>query len=120
LVAATHVAALLRHRRGNPGTFRRRDILLISPRLVGGIVTQSVNRRLAGFAAQLFIANIDVAIAHDCHPLLEVRRNSTHDCMERLQSGWCESDVPVLRFTVVAPQTEAFHQRKVDKASMDV
>jgi hypothetical protein len=33
-----------------------------------------------------------------------------------LQSGWCESDVPVLRFTVVAPQTEAFHQRNVKKS----
>ena len=71
LVAATDVAALLRHRAGNPGPFRPQGIVLIDPRL--GSRTQNFNRWLAGFAGRVFIANIDVAIAHDCHPLLEVR-----------------------------------------------
>jgi hypothetical protein len=74
LIAATDVAALLRHRSRNPGTLRPQGILPVDPRLAGA-VTKNFNRWLAGFAGQLFIANIDVAIAHDCHPLLEVRRN---------------------------------------------
>jgi hypothetical protein len=89
LVAAADVAALLRHRPGHPGTFRSQQILSQGRRRLdrrpGSVVCEDFNRWLTGSAGQPFIANIDVAIAHDCHPLLEVRRNSTHDCMERLQ-----------------------------------
>jgi hypothetical protein len=34
----------------------------------------------------------------------------------KVASGWCESDVPMLRFTAFALQTGAFHQTKVKKS----
>jgi len=37
---------------------------------------QIFNRRLAGFAGRGFIANIDVAIDHDCYPLLRRVHNA--------------------------------------------
>jgi hypothetical protein len=72
LVTAPVVAALLRHRAGNPRPFGPKGIWLVDPR--GG--PRSFNRQLAGFAGRVIIANIDVAITHDCHPLLEVRHNA--------------------------------------------
>jgi hypothetical protein len=37
---------------------------------------QPLDDRLVGAAGRGLIANIDVAIAHDGHPLLEVRHNA--------------------------------------------
>jgi hypothetical protein len=75
LVAA--VTALLRHRATNLGPLCFRGILSIDP-LLGGAVTlrHTLNTRLAGFAGRGLIANIDVAIAHDCYPLLKVHHNA--------------------------------------------
>jgi hypothetical protein len=51
------VATLLRHRGRNPRPFRLEGIWSVDP-------------QLAGLAGRGFIANIDVAIAHDKNPLL--------------------------------------------------
>jgi hypothetical protein len=72
LVAPAVVAALLSHGAGNPGPFRPKGILLIDPRTG----TRSFNHWQAGFAGRVFFANVDVAITHDCHPLLKIRHNA--------------------------------------------
>jgi hypothetical protein len=55
LIAAAAVAVLLRHRATNPWPLRFRR---------------------AGFAGRGFVANIAVAIAHDCYPLLKLSHNA--------------------------------------------
>jgi hypothetical protein len=89
MVVAAHVGALLRHGPGNSRTFGFRKTLAVEKTLPidrwpGRAVSRDFNRWLAGFAGQPFIANIDVVIAHDCHPSLEYV--TTHECMERLQA----------------------------------
>jgi hypothetical protein len=100
LVAATEVTALLRHRPGNPGTLRPqwilRWILPLDPRL-GGAVSQNFNRWLAGLAGQLFIANIDVAIAHDGYPFFEVKHNVR--LPKRVASPGVKSAATMFRFS---------------------
>jgi hypothetical protein len=68
LIPATDVAALLRHRATNLGRFP----------LFGRAVTlrHTLNYRPAGFAGRGFIANIDVALSHDCYPLLNLHHNA--------------------------------------------
>jgi hypothetical protein len=65
LVAATIVAALLRHRATNSALPCFEGIVLLAVALC-----HAFHDRLAGFAGRGFIANINVAIAHDCYPLL--------------------------------------------------
>jgi hypothetical protein len=55
LIAAAAIAVLLRHRATNPWPLRFRR---------------------AGFAGRGFVANIAVAIAHDCYPLLKLNHNA--------------------------------------------
>src|SRR5450631_1118357 len=83
LVAAAAVAALLRHRAANPFCFR--GIWLVDPQLGRAFShSQIFADRLAGFAGRVFLANIDVAIAHDCYPLLV--SDTILNCPEKLHS----------------------------------
>jgi hypothetical protein len=77
LVAATAVAALLRH---------------------GGAESRRFRSRLARFAGRGLIANIDVAIAHDCYPLLKLFDNAR--LPQKVARGSIESRAPAFRFTV--------------------
>jgi hypothetical protein len=71
LIAATAVAALLRHCDTNPWPFFLQGIWFVDPQLGTTVgLRQTPNNRLAGLAGRGFIANIDVAIAHDENPLL--------------------------------------------------
>ena len=75
LVAA--VAALLRHRAANLRALGFQRILFVDPRLGRAVTSgQTVEDRLAGFAGRGFIANIDVAIAHDWNPWLSWDHNA--------------------------------------------
>jgi hypothetical protein len=66
IIAATAVAALLRHRGTYPCPMRFQWILSADPQLgraVGPV--QPLSDGLAGFASGGFVANIEVAIAQD-------------------------------------------------------
>jgi hypothetical protein len=77
LVAPAAVAALLRHRATNPRPLGFRCNRLVDPPLGRAVALCRLrNYRLAGFAGRGFIANIDVAIAHDCYPLLKLHHNA--------------------------------------------
>jgi hypothetical protein len=67
-IARTALIALLCHRTADPPPFAG------LPRSGFG-TGQTLNGRLAGFASRSGIANFDVAIAHDCHPLLTSDHN---------------------------------------------
>jgi len=67
-VAATAFIALLCHRTANP--------LPRLAHLLHARAMQTLNDRLAGFAGRGGIANFNVAIAHDCHPLLTSDHNA--------------------------------------------
>jgi hypothetical protein len=70
LVAGTALIALLCHRTADPlPRFARL-------RQSGVQTRQTLNDRLAGFAGRGGIANFNVAIAHDCHPLLKSDHNA--------------------------------------------
>ncbi|MGC2809248.1 MAG: hypothetical protein WA303_02595 [Bradyrhizobium sp.] len=70
LVAGTAFIALLCHRTTDPlPRFARL-------RQSGVRTRQTLNDRLAGFAGRGGIANFNVAIAHDCHPLLKSDHNA--------------------------------------------
>ena len=69
------VAALLRHRATKAAGSCLQGFL--DPRLGEPSIPAKRSHRLAGFAGRGCIANIDVAIAHDCYPLSEeVRHNA--------------------------------------------
>ncbi len=69
LVAATAVAALLRHRGANPRPFFLQRRWFAGPQLGGAAgPCRTLDDRLAGSAGRGFLANIDVAIAHDKIP----------------------------------------------------
>jgi hypothetical protein len=88
---AAKLAALLRHGAANAWGVRGR----IDPRF-GRAGSPTFNYRLTGFAGRGRIANIDVAITHDCCPLFEERkqRASTRKVARRST----ESGGPKLRF----------------------
>jgi hypothetical protein len=72
-VAAAAIAALLRHRAANLFRFRR----TCSPNFGRHIgCNRTFDDRLAGFAGRAFASNIDVALAHDCYPLLGSDHNA--------------------------------------------
>jgi hypothetical protein len=100
-IAATAVAALLQHRAANLGPLRFQGIGFVDPQL-GSIVTpsQSLNDWRAGFAGRGFIANIDVAIAHDCYPLLNLLQRQLP---RKVARGLIGSAAPQFWFTVVRP-----------------
>jgi hypothetical protein len=67
-VAGPALIALLCHRTADP--------LPLAGLPQSGVGTgQTFNGRLAGFASRSGIANFNVAIAHDCHPLLTSDHN---------------------------------------------
>jgi hypothetical protein len=80
LVAATAVAALLRHCAADLGARPRemlRRIVVIDPQ-IGQVAApkQTLRRRRARFAGRGFLANVDVVSAHDCDPLLKSNNNA--------------------------------------------
>jgi hypothetical protein len=64
---AAKFAALLRHGATTP---------FLQGRVDPQFGRADISRRLAGFAGRGFIANVDVAIAHDCDPLLRRFHNA--------------------------------------------
>ena len=60
--------ALLCHRTADP-------LPLAALPQIGFETAQTLNGRLARFAGRSGIANFNVAIAHDCHPLLPFDHN---------------------------------------------
>jgi hypothetical protein len=87
-VAATAVATLLRHRATNLWPFR-----------LHGILSVGSQPGSAGSAGRGFIANIDVAIAHDWNPLLKLDDNAR--LLIKIAVRSVESADQVLRFTAV-------------------
>jgi hypothetical protein len=69
-VAGAAFIALLRHRPADPLPRLAR----LPQRDVG--TRQTLNDWLAGFAGRGGVANLNVAIAHDCHPLLKSDHNA--------------------------------------------
>jgi hypothetical protein len=110
----TAVAALLRHGTTNLYLFCFQGILFAYPGLGRAITpSQLLNDRLCGFAGRDFIANIDGATAHDCHPLLKLGQNAQAPRMVAGRS--IESAAVMLRFTGAELRRRLLDLRKVKK-----
>ena len=94
------VPALLRHGATNPDPFSFRGSYLVDPRLGGNAACGQTLDRLSGFAGRGFIANIDVAIAHEQNPLQMLRHNAQLNGKVAAY-GSNVSLKPLLRFTAV-------------------
>jgi hypothetical protein len=68
-----------------------------------------VNYRVAGFAGRSLFANVDVAIAHDCYPLLKSHHNA--QLLRKVACDQRRSLAAPLRFTV-ADQPGGFSTRE--------
>jgi hypothetical protein len=69
-----------------------------------------LNDGLSGFAGRGFIANIDVATAHDCYPLLKVDHNA--QLPTKVAHEPSESAAPMLGFTGIKRATTGFFTRQ--------
>jgi hypothetical protein len=115
LVAPAAVAALLRHRATNPWPLGFRCNRLVDPPLGSAVaLCHLLDYRLAGFAGRGFIANIDVAIAHDYYPLLKLHHNA--QLLRKVACDQLKSAAGTLRFTTVEQPEPLLHQRKVKKS----
>jgi hypothetical protein len=107
LIAPADVTALLRHRATIP-----RPLGFVDPPLGRAIaVGHLVNYWVAGFAGRSFIANVDVAIAHDCYPLLKLHHNA--QLLRRVACDQRRSSAVPLWFTVAEQPEPLLHQRKI-------
>jgi hypothetical protein len=113
---AAAVAALLRHRAANPFCFR--GIWSVDPQLGRAVShSQTFGDRTARFAGRGFIANIDVAIAHDCYPLLESDHNA--ELPRKVAQRSLESVDQALRFTIIGlPKGFSTRQRLKSRAGI--
>jgi len=111
-IAATAVAALLQHRAANGGPLCFQRIWFLDPPPGSTVApSQSLNDWRAGFAGRGFVANIDVAIAHDCDPLL--RSDFNANCQEKLHGVWLSR--PHRYFGSRSPSYPLLKQKKVKK-----
>jgi hypothetical protein len=111
-IAASVVTALLRHGATHPGSLGFQGVWFVDPQLGRAITPRhTFNNRLAGFAGRGFIANIDVAIAHDCHPLWKLRHNA--QLPRKVARRSIESPTPMFWFTSVEPPSGFLHRKRL-------